>query len=770
MSATFRHLVARNNIPLPNHDPVWDRPIDSASAHEFSAILPELNQLFLGNPSLRVTLVKCLQSILINRLDLCPAFVTSPLFPSIIRSLQLDVNSYLVAQSIKLTIILIPHAPAEVAKHVPVLLSVLIRTAVWKKRTKVSKIPQWGLSERDGNREPVNTVPSSDGFLGPRLGFGRRSYLNESSPGSDSSSMITVKYESLAEITPPPKPGLGWRLASASTSGTQQETWAQPPSVINPPPLPSHPSPINQSPVFLQIEDATRTGLKDNASPLPTRHSQWLEETIENQTLQKLLALYNPSQDLARGLLLELYGSWPANVMSLVRDPALYLEHMGVESPYNVGWEEVWRKKEVIALRGFLVNPIALQANPEEEIQDTVRFTRQTTSEIIAQSHALWLGSILPRADGTSLVGPMHPSPSGKSSGWDAVPMDQMASPTETLSSSGGSVTGRYHSSRPHRDGGHHHADGISIGPGPTGTYVSSQTAPITIRTGISVGGHNGAGTESLQAEVDGLKREKEFLECDLKYAKTLAASYLQPADKAKESIAKMQMEQRETRQIQREEKKARALETSQSRAEIEDQTVSVAATGASLGMRFVNKSCLLSLQRMLEAQKLELARVKEAHFKLNNKLREAEPKIKHIADYEKEVDKLYHNQLLWDADIRKQKETESSLSKMMSAFKQMELVLARYEKDKQSLQTENQRQADHIAKLQAEIARLSTQPPVPQEIPEDIASTIRQDLEVLQSKLKEARTRIDALEADKLEVGWNVNPAMHPQRITDFG
>jgi hypothetical protein len=36
------------------------------------------------------------------------------------------------------------------------------------------------------------------------------------------------------------------------------------------------------------------------------------------------------------------------------------------------------------------------------------------------------------------------------------------------------------------------------------------------------------------------------------------------------------------------------------------------------------------------------------SHFKLNNKLREAEPKIKHIADYEKEVDKLYHNQLLW--------------------------------------------------------------------------------------------------------------------------
>lgn len=179
-------------------------------------------------------------------------------------------------------------------------------------------------------------------------------------------------------------------------------------------------------------------------------------------------------------------------------------------------------------MRGFLFNPIALQADPEEEIHDTVRFTRQTTSEIIAQSHALWLGSILPRADGTSLVGPAQPSAPDKVTGWDYAQNDRGASPTETLSSSGGSVTGRYHSSRAHRDREGAHADGISIGAGPTGTYISSQTAPITIRTGMAVGGHNGAGAESLQAEVDGLKREKEFLENDLKYAKTLAASYLQ--------------------------------------------------------------------------------------------------------------------------------------------------------------------------------------------------------------------------------------------------
>jgi hypothetical protein len=44
----------------------------------------------------------------------------------------------------------------------------------------------------------------------------------------------------------------------------------------------------------------------------------------------------------------------------------------------------------------------------------------------------------------------------------------------------------------------------------------------------------------------------------------------------------------------------------------------------------------------------IAVTETRDSHFKLDNKLREAEPKIKHIADYEKQVDKLYHNQLLW--------------------------------------------------------------------------------------------------------------------------
>jgi hypothetical protein len=58
------------------------------------------------------------------------------------------------------------------------------------------------------------------------------------------------------------------------------------------------------------------------------------------------------------------------------------------------------------------------------------------------------------------------------------------------------------------------------------------------------------------------------------------------------------------------------------------------------------------------------------------------------------------------------------------------------------------------MAEMQGEISRLSEQMEAPKPLPDDIASTVRQDLEVLQTKLQEARQRIDTLEADKLEVG----------------
>lgn len=61
------------------------------------------------------------------------------------------------------------------------------------------------------------------------------------------------------------------------------------------------------------------------------------------------------------------------------------------------------------------------------------------------------------------------------------------------------------------------------------------------------------------------------------------------------------------------------------------------------------------------------------------------------------------------------------------------------------------------MAEMQAEISHLSEQLEAPKPLPDDIASTMRQDLEVLQTKLQEARHRIDKLEADKLEV----RPAM---------
>lgn len=354
--ATFRALATANNLPLPDAVPrAWDSSADAASPDEFRAFLAHLDHLFVGNPSLRITLVKCIQALLLARLDRCPLFVASPGWTTLLRSLLLDVNAHLLAQSIKLVLVVIPHAAVHVAPSVPHLLAVLVRVAVWKKRTRVTRIPQWGFGDPGA---PVNTVPSTMGFLSSLSHTDTPRW----SPGDPDESLMTtpIQAESLADITPPPKPTVGWRVAGAAlvtTSSSVGEAWAQPPSVINPPPIPF---PSQETPP---------------ASTLPA--------ATHDAALAKLVALYNPTQDLSRGLLMEIYASWPGNVVALAKDPAAYLEQH-VESPYAVGWGEVWRKKEVQDL--LSVSPLQSSPLPPPTYSQP-RTPADRTSRIPLQPH-----------------------------------------------------------------------------------------------------------------------------------------------------------------------------------------------------------------------------------------------------------------------------------------------------------------------------------------------------------------------------------------------
>lgn len=391
-----------------------------------------------------------------------------------------------------------------------------------------------GTGGETHQRGPENTVPGDTwdelGFLGKSAAAAAAA---TATTGSGEGSVRRSGFDlddgvwdgddsvgGLAEVTVAPKAGLGWRVAApplGSSTTSTTDTWASPASIM------------------YQSTDPTSSTSR--------------------------------AQDLPRALLLELYALWPANVIRLARDPATYLIEHAVESPYAVPWAEVWRKREVVellavspgslhprarnphsrfprwqtALRGFLFNPAILLADASQEITDTSRFARTQTSESIAQGHALWLGNIIPSIDNAggllSSARVRERNAEGMGAG------ERMASPTDTaLSSSGGSVQGRYHSGRTQA-----HRGAVAQGGGGAaattstaaqGNYISSQTAPINIRAmGIKghhhVGGEKGTGGntgggENLQAEVDGLRREKEFLEMDLRYAKTLAGSYLQ--------------------------------------------------------------------------------------------------------------------------------------------------------------------------------------------------------------------------------------------------
>lgn len=317
---TYRQLYTRNNFPLPDATPPeWDTPVSQTTPAQFHAFLAHVEHTYRGNPSLRITLVKCTQHLVLARLDeLSPVLVASSMWATLLRSMLLDINAQLFASQVKLALVVIPHATAVVASSVPTLLAILLRVAIWKKRARSTR-PQWGTLPSDA--APQNTVPSSAGFLTSQMDT-REAHLSGAQAWTpdDPGSLITstLQAESLATITPAPNPSLGWRVATPALNGGSSagESWAQPASVINPPPVPpSHPS----SPGCKAIH-------------------------------AKLAALHNTEQDLSRGLLMELYGAWPGNVLACARDPAVYLEQAGVGSPYGVPWAEVWRKKETLDL------------------------------------------------------------------------------------------------------------------------------------------------------------------------------------------------------------------------------------------------------------------------------------------------------------------------------------------------------------------------------------------------------------------------------------
>lgn len=94
----------------------------------------------------------------------------------------------------------------------------------------------------------------------------------------------------------------------------------------------------------------------------------------------------------------------------------------------------------------------------------------------------------------------------------------------------------------------------------------------------------------------------------------------------------------------------------------------------------------LAETSRLMESQRAELAKAKEANFKLKNRLMEAEPKIRHITDYQTQIELLTENQKLWDADLRKMGEMEKALNRMMSGWKQMEFLIVHTNKERDKL------------------------------------------------------------------------------------
>ncbi len=154
----------------------------------------------------------------------------------------------------------------------------------------------------------------------------------------------------------------------------------------------------------------------------------------------------------------------------------------------------------------------------------------------------------------------------------------------------------------------------------------------------------------------------------------------------------------------------------------------------------------------MIDTLRRELANVKETQFKLENRLLEADPHIRNIEQYRSEISLYKEGQLRWDADVRKLKAQDETISLMSGRWRQMEQMVITSNKISQKLTEREREMSDLLADRYETIRRLrmaneKSARPAETAPPE---SRLGDGLKTLWT---EARRRISELERENLDV-----------------
>ncbi|WVQ70053.1 uncharacterized protein L199_008277 [Kwoniella botswanensis] len=155
-------------------------------------------------------------------------------------------------------------------------------------------------------------------------------------------------------------------------------------------------------------------------------------------------------------------------------------------------------------------------------------------------------------------------------------------------------------------------------------------------------------------------------------------------------------------------------------------------------------------------------AELSEARAMLQNRLTEAEPKIRHISDYETRMKQLTESQRLWDEDVQRCK----------NALQEAEAAKARVYELEQMLRASRQETIEQSQAIGVLERKIPTMHQVKAEeldkssAPTPIAAP--KDLDVYIALLEQAKKRTDELERENLQLRDNLSVAKQETRVVD--
>nr|XP_019042254.1 hypothetical protein I302_08855 [Kwoniella bestiolae CBS 10118]OCF21184.1 hypothetical protein I302_08855 [Kwoniella bestiolae CBS 10118] len=425
---------------------------------------------------------------------------------------------------------------------------------------------------------------------------------------------------------------------------------------------------------FIDHSSALRDGFTRTELPEPSLHWEVSSSAIE---MELELPEHLKPRRIAQLFIIAMYGAWPSNVIAFVRDPVSYIRGKNVASVYAVDWDKVWTPGVLATrmeplIRDFRLHPSLVVFTSTAELADDKRWDRVDAAEFIARSQAL-SNSDQQGLAGAGLFDQDEPLSSSQIDSASANTSNRLAKENELLRLEA-KFTSRvrrqylYHIGRLHK----------------TSLRLNNDEAEI-------------------HSFVNRLKAQTtQIAELTAQLSQTRTE-----ASQAQQKHVKWQGQLREKVASFREEKATWQTEAARIRAELSEAHATV------------------------KSQREELAEVKNERFKLQNRLTEAEPKIRHISDYETRMKQLTESQRLWDDDVQRCKNAlqEAEAAKAKVHESQAINLLERKVPVNNDNRAENRRASPTLTTTAAP-----------------------KDLEVYVNLLEQAKKRTDELERENLE------------------